>query len=95
MVSTVNSLYELVNGNNILVQLSVPQLMEKIINNKEGLLTDKGAISVTTGKYTGRSPKDKYIVQENSVLNKIDWGSVNQPISKKYLTDCIIKFCII
>lgn len=83
MVSTVNSLYELVNGNNILVQLSVPQLMEKIINNKEGLLTDKGAISVTTGKYTGRSPKDKYIVQENSVLNKIDWGSVNQPISKK------------
>lgn len=83
MVSTVNSLYELVNGNNILVQLSVPQLMEKIINNKEGLLTDKGAISVTTGKYTGRSPKDKYIVQENSVLNKIDWGSVNQPISKE------------
>jgi len=83
MVSTVNSLYELANGNNILVQLSVPQLMEKIIKNKEGLLTDKGAISVTTGRYTGRSPKDKYIVQENSVLNKIDWGNVNQPISKE------------
>lgn len=86
MISTVNSLNEIMNGNNILVQLSVPQLMEKVVENKEGLLTDAGAISVTTGKYTGRSPKDKYIVKEKSVQDKIEWGSINQPISKDIFT---------
>ncbi len=82
MVSKINSLKELLKGNNISIQLSVPQLVEKIIKRKEGMLTDSGAVSVTTGKYTGRSPKDKYIVREESVNDKIDWGSVNQPISK-------------
>lgn len=86
MASTVNSLNELINGNNILLQLSVSQLMEKVIQNKEGILTDKGAVSVKTGKYTGRSPKDKYIVQEDPIINKIDWGNVNQPISKEVFT---------
>ena len=36
-----------------------------------------------TGKYTGRSPKDKYIVEEAISKDKIDWGSVNQPISSE------------
>lgn len=64
------------------IQLSVPKLVEKILERKEGILTSTGAIRVTTGKYTGRSPKDKFIVEEPSVKDKIDWGSVNQPISE-------------
>ena len=43
----------------------------------------------TTGKYTGRSPKDKYIVEEDSVKDKIDWGSVNQPISRRCLYESL------
>lgn len=82
-IYNVKSLESLLNGTNIVAQLSVPKLVEKAIKRNEGVLTDTGAISVKTGKYTGRSPKDKYIVQEKSVMDKIDWGNVNQPISEE------------
>lgn len=61
--------------------LSAPQLVEHSLRRKEGVLTSTGALSTLTGKYTGRSPKDKFIVDEPSVRDKIDWGPVNQPIS--------------
>jgi len=82
-VSIDQEINQFLTGNNILIQLSVPQLVEKVLKRKEGQLTSTGAIVATTGKYTGRSPKDKYIVEEESVKNKIDWGTVNQPISKE------------
>ncbi len=75
-------LNELLKGSNIQLQLSVPQLVEKVLERNEGLLTSTGAVRATTGKFTGRSPKDKYIVQESSSSDKIDWGSVNQVISE-------------
>ena len=81
-----NELSALLNESNIHTQLSVPQLVEKVLNRNEGLLTSTGAVRATTGKYTGRSPKDKFIVKEASVLDKIDWGSVNQPISEASFT---------
>ncbi|HAQ06958.1 MAG TPA: phosphoenolpyruvate carboxykinase (ATP) [Bacillus bacterium] len=81
-----NDLSSLIKGSNIQTQLSVPQLVEKVLYRKEGLLTSTGAVRATTGKYTGRSPKDKFIVEEESVKNKIDWGSVNQPISEESFT---------
>lgn len=74
-------LTDLINGSNVRHNLSVPQLVEKSLARGEGVLTSTGAIRATTGKYTGRSPKDKYIVEEPSTKDKIDWGSVNQPIS--------------
>jgi phosphoenolpyruvate carboxykinase (ATP) len=67
---------------NVHSQLSVPQLVEKVLSRNEGILTSTGAISVSTGKYTGRSPKDKYIVVENSTKDKIAWGP-NQPITEE------------
>lgn len=60
--------------------LSVPQLVEAAIRKGEATLTESGALRAETGKYTGRSPKDKFIVDEPSVHDKIAWGSVNQPI---------------
>lgn len=82
-VSISSELNELLKQNNVRVQLSVPQLVEKILKRNEGLLTSTGAVRATTGKYTGRSPKDKYIVEEASTKDKIDWGPVNQPISEE------------
>ncbi|HYK72750.1 MAG TPA: phosphoenolpyruvate carboxykinase (ATP) [Pseudoneobacillus sp.] len=81
-VSVPNELNGLLQSQNIHLQLSVPQLVEKVLKRNEGILTSTGAIRATTGKYTGRSPKDKYIVDEASVSKKISWGSVNQPISE-------------
>ncbi|GAA3313401.1 hypothetical protein GCM10020331_003450 [Ectobacillus funiculus] len=78
-------LHELLHGSNVQVQLSVPQLVEKkVLLRKEGTLTSTGAVSVSTGKYTGRSPKDKFIVKEASTADKMDWGTVNKPISQQH-----------
>ena len=51
--------------------LAVPKLIEHALRKGEGVLTDKGALSVNTGKYTGRSPDDKYIVDTPAVSEKI------------------------
>lgn len=86
-----SELISLLKGNNIQEQLSVPQLTEKVLARGEGLFTSTGAVVATTGKYTGRSPKDKYIVDEASVRDKIDWGPVNQPISEETFTKLYTK----
>ena len=62
--------------------LPVPQLVERALARGEGTLTETGALSVHTGKYTGRSPKDKFIVDTPAVHDDINWGKVNFPISK-------------
>ncbi len=76
-----DKLKDLLLGKNVNLQLSVPQLVEKATARGEAQLTADGAVTAQTGKYTGRSPKDKYIVEEASSKDKIDWGSVNRPIS--------------
>ena len=63
--------------------LSVPILVEKILSRKEGVLSATGAVMATTGAYTGRSPKDRFIVKDDVSENLVDWGSVNQPISEE------------
>lgn len=85
-VSFATELNRLLSGNNVLFDLPVSKLVEKSLMRKEGVLTSTGALSVTTGKYTGRSPKDKFIVMEDSVKDKIDWGEVNKPIDKEVFT---------
>lgn len=62
--------------------LSPTVLIEKAIRNGEGILTDTGALAVTTGKFTGRSPHDKYIVDTDGIHDMINWGDVNHPISR-------------
>ncbi|MCF6138364.1 phosphoenolpyruvate carboxykinase (ATP) [Pseudalkalibacillus berkeleyi] len=74
---------ELISKSTTQKNLATPTLVEKAISRGEGVLSSTGALQVETGKYTGRSPKDKYIVMEPSVKDKIDWGSVNQPIEEE------------
>ena len=62
--------------------LPVPELVEKALARGEGKLTDTGALAIITGKYTGRSPKDKFIVDTPAVHDEIHWGKINVPISK-------------
>ncbi len=68
------------NAKRVHRNLSVDRLVQIALDRKEGKLASTGALSVKTGKYTGRSPKDKYIVNEPSVAEHVDWGSVNQPM---------------
>src|SRR5262249_16642282 len=46
----------------------------------EGSLTNKGALAAYTGERTGRSPKDRFIIEEPGTREEIDWGLVNQPM---------------
>ena len=62
--------------------LPVPALVEMIIERNEGVLSSSGSLSVKTGKFTGRSPDDKYIVDDEVTHGAIDWGKVNRPISE-------------
>lgn len=78
-----NELLQLLAKQNVHNQLSVPQLVEKVLSRGEGKLTSTGAISVATGKYTGRSPHDKFIVEEEITKDKIAWGPINQAISEE------------
>ncbi|KYG91419.1 MULTISPECIES: phosphoenolpyruvate carboxykinase (ATP) [Metasolibacillus] len=90
-VEIANELKDLLNGTNIHVQLSVPQLVEKATSRGEAILTVDGALRAETGKYTGRSPKDKYTVEEESTKDKIDWGKVNRPISSEVFEKLYVK----
>ena len=62
--------------------LSIDELIDETVNNNEGIIGANGASIVDTGKYTGRSPKDKYIVDEPSSTDNIWWGPVNKKIDE-------------
>jgi ATP-dependent phosphoenolpyruvate carboxykinase len=64
--------------------MAAPGLYEESIKRGEGLLAPGGALVVETGEYTGRSPKDKFIVEEATSRDNIWWGSVNQSISEEH-----------
>lgn len=69
------------------------ELTEEALRRGEGILSKTGALVVTTGKYTGRSPDDKFIVDVPKVHDKIAWGKVNRPISEAKYNAIRAKMC--
>lgn len=70
------------NPGEIHKNLNPSQLIEAALRRGEGSLSKTGALVVTTGKYTGRSPDDKFIVDTPGIHDDIAWGKVNRPISR-------------
>ena len=68
-------------------------LVEKALERGEGKLSSTGALVVETGKYTGRSPDDRFVVDEPQIHNDIDWGKVNVPISPERFDAILGKLC--
>ncbi len=86
MTNTVNlrknlEAMNLKNLGNIYHNLEVAKLVEEALARKEGELINTGALAVKTGKYTGRSPKDRYFVDTESVHDKIKWGEANKAMT--------------
>jgi phosphoenolpyruvate carboxykinase (ATP) len=63
--------------------LSPAELIEAALQNGEGVLTDTGALMCDTGKFTGRSPKDKFLVCDEKTENTVWWGDVNFKFSSE------------
>jgi phosphoenolpyruvate carboxykinase (ATP) len=62
---------------NELWNLTPAELVEETILNGQGLLTDTGALAIETGEFTGRSPKDRFVVCDEKTENSVWWGDVN------------------
>ena len=73
----------IINPSAVYRNLSPVQLVEKALARGEGQLNSTGALCVNTGKYTGRSPNDKFIVDSAGVHDDIAWGKVNVPTTQE------------
>lgn len=63
------------------INLPASQLVTDTILKNQGTLTAAGALACDTGKFTGRSPKDKYVVADDLTQDTVWWGDVNHPLS--------------
>jgi phosphoenolpyruvate carboxykinase (ATP) len=77
------------NAQEIFHNLSFDELIEHELRNGECALTSSGATTVDTGIFTGRSPKDKYFVNEDPSNKFIAWGDVNKPIDKAIFNELL------
>ncbi|MCD2422827.1 phosphoenolpyruvate carboxykinase (ATP) [Niabella pedocola] len=71
-------------NNEIHYQLTADELVEDTLMNNQGRLNDTGALVISTGKFTGRSPRDKFVVKDEVTATTIDWGNFNNPIDERY-----------
>ena len=55
------------------------ELIEETVKQNMGVLADTGALCIDTGKFTGRSPKDRFIVKDEVTTDTVNWGAINKP----------------
>ena len=68
---------------NYIRNTSVDVLIDNAVESNEGVIGHNGALMVDTGEFSGRIPKDKFIVEEDFSSNNIWWGDINHPISEE------------
>ncbi|MCS6917084.1 MAG: phosphoenolpyruvate carboxykinase (ATP) [Chitinophagales bacterium] len=64
--------------------LPIDELIERTVSSGMGTIASSGALAVDTGAFTGRAPKDKYIVRDALTEATVYWGEVNQPFEEKH-----------
>ena len=68
----------------IFANLGTAPLVEQAVTNGEGMLSADGPFVVATGKHTGRSAKDKFIVKDAETENTVWWGKTNVPMTPEH-----------
>ena len=74
-------------GAKIYANLGTAALVEHALENGEGRLSKYGALVVDTGRFTGRSVKDKFVVRDAMTETTINWGKINQPMSAEHFAN--------
>ncbi|QYA26096.1 phosphoenolpyruvate carboxykinase (ATP) [Gramella sp. MT6] len=69
------------SNSKVYFQLDPEELTDITLKNNQGELTDSGSLAINTGKFTGRSPKDRFIVKDEITENKVNWGDINLPFT--------------
>lgn len=64
-------------------QLTPSQLTHQTLHREEGVLNDKGALVINTGRFTGRSPNDKFTVKDDITSGTVNWNEFNIPVDEK------------
>lgn len=82
---------ELIKSKKVHYNLPVKQLMDIAVEREGGCIPDNGALCINTGTYTGRSPNDRFIVDEPSVHDHINWGKTNVAISPEKFANLYTK----
>ena len=72
-------------------QLQPSELTAQAIQRKEGMLNDTGALLINTGEFTGRSPKDKFIVKDDITKDTVHWNDFNLPIEESIFENMLQK----
>ncbi|MEO7984786.1 MAG: phosphoenolpyruvate carboxykinase (ATP), partial [Bacteroidota bacterium] len=72
------------NTESIHYQLSPEELVQDTLRIGEGVLSDTGALVIRTGEFTGRSPKDKFTVKDETTADSVYWNEFNIAIEPKY-----------
>ncbi|MGY6559995.1 MAG: phosphoenolpyruvate carboxykinase (ATP) [Nitritalea sp.] len=67
----------------VFLNLTPAELVEHALANNEGVLTDTGALMSDTGEFTGRSPKDRFIVKDSKTADSVWWGDINIPFEEE------------
>ncbi|MDR3679004.1 MAG: phosphoenolpyruvate carboxykinase (ATP) [Flavipsychrobacter sp.] len=73
--------------------LAPEELVKQTLQLEQGVLNDTGALCVNTGKFTGRSPKDKFTVKDAITEKSVDWGDVNIPMAPETFDKLYDKVC--
>jgi len=84
----------LINIDNVRWNITTAQLYEDAIRRREAILVHGGPLVTRTGSFTGRAPRDKFIVEEPGSKDKIWWGKVNQPITEEAFDKLYKKVCV-
>jgi len=79
------------NTESIHYQLTPEELVQDTLRLGEGSLNDTGALVIRTGEFTGRSPKDKFTVKDETTAESVHWNEFNLPIESKYFDTIINK----
>jgi phosphoenolpyruvate carboxykinase (ATP) len=72
------------SAENIFYQLPPDDLISQAVAKGEGVLSNTGALVIDTSEFTGRSPKDRFIVKDQLTFDSINWNEFNIPIDEKY-----------